>query len=155
VRALILDDENRVLLYRVTATNDEGVWHTPGGAVEPGETDEQALRRELEEETHATEMRIGPWIWTRRAVWGWLGVVYETLERTAIVDLAPTSIRPDPSDSLFIRGPQFRDARFEHRWWTLEELETTRDKLAPRRLPTLLRELLQQGPPHEEIDVGL
>jgi hypothetical protein len=40
------------------------------------------------------------------------------------------------------------------RWWTLDELEATTDKLSPRRLPSALRDLLERGPPPEPIDVG-
>jgi 8-oxo-dGTP diphosphatase len=44
----------------------------------------------------------------------------------------------------------------EVRWWTLEELLAAGDAVfAPRRLPTLLRDLLANGPPAEPLDVGV
>ena len=49
-RALVLDDADRVLLVRM-GDGDRAVWVTPGGGVEPGETDDEAVRRELLEET--------------------------------------------------------------------------------------------------------
>ena len=41
------------------------------------------------------------------------------------------------------------------RWWTLDELDTPASYFAPRRLPQLVRELLENGPPSEPIDVGV
>jgi hypothetical protein len=44
----------------------------------------------------------------------------------------------------------------EVRWWTLDELGTAADvTFAPRRLPSLLRELLRSGLPATPIDVGV
>ena len=44
----------------------------------------------------------------------------------------------------------------ELRWWTPGELEAATDvEFAPRRLPSLLRELLRDGPPSEPLDVGV
>jgi TDG/mug DNA glycosylase family protein len=152
VRAVMLDGADRILLFRYPTPGDPGVWVGPGGAVEPGETDEEALRREIDEETHVRDVEIGPWIWTRRHVWAWRGKVYDTRERFALVRVDATRVQPDSSDSLFFGGP---DTGFEHRWWTLEELHATRDRLSPRRLATVLSRLLEQGPPPDQIDVGV
>lgn len=46
VGAVVTDDAGRVLLVR-----EDGEWLAPGGEVEPGETHEEALIREVEEET--------------------------------------------------------------------------------------------------------
>ena len=40
------------------------------------------------------------------------------------------------------------------RWWTLDELEATREQFAPRRLADLVRDLLA-SPPARPIDVGV
>ncbi|RAQ94814.1 NUDIX domain-containing protein [Thermogemmatispora tikiterensis] len=48
VFALIFDDEGRVLLVH---RNDIDWWNLPGGGMELGETVEEAMRREVREET--------------------------------------------------------------------------------------------------------
>ncbi len=62
VRALLVDDADRTLLIRYG--NDYGMWWVgPGGGQEPGESDEQTLRRELLEELGLEEFEIGPLLW--------------------------------------------------------------------------------------------
>jgi len=51
VSALIYDDDGRILLVR---HSNGGVWATPGGAIEPDETPQDAVVRELWEETGLT-----------------------------------------------------------------------------------------------------
>jgi 8-oxo-dGTP diphosphatase len=59
VGAIVLDGEGRLLLIRRGTPPGKGLWSLPGGRVEKGETDVEALTRELAEETglHAT---VGP-----------------------------------------------------------------------------------------------
>jgi hypothetical protein len=41
-----------------------------------------------------------------------------------------------------------------HRWWTLDELEATGERLAPRALATRLRGLLRDGPSAGPVDLA-
>jgi TDG/mug DNA glycosylase family protein len=67
VRAAVLDEQRRILLLRY---GDEygGWWATPGGGREKGESDEQTLRRELDEEVGLVDFESGPLLWELR---GW------------------------------------------------------------------------------------
>jgi len=51
VGAVINDDRGRLLLIKRGHEPGLGLWSLPGGRVEPGESDAQALIRELREET--------------------------------------------------------------------------------------------------------
>lgn len=57
VRALIPNQEKAILLQKRT---DSGLWGLPGGAVEPGESALQALKREVMEETAITVVKACP-----------------------------------------------------------------------------------------------
>src|SRR5690606_24216528 len=60
---LILDDLGRLLLgQRPEGKPWSGWWELPGGKIEPGETVEQALVRELDEELGIRATRIYPWV---------------------------------------------------------------------------------------------
>jgi RimJ/RimL family protein N-acetyltransferase len=69
VGAIIRDDRNRVYVHRRTASRRllPGTWDIVGGHVEPGETREQALAREIEEETgwrlRRIEALVREWDW--------------------------------------------------------------------------------------------
>ena len=65
VRAALVDGQGRILLLRYA--DDYGEWWvTPGGGREEGETDEQTLRRELDEEIGLLDFELGPLLWERR-----------------------------------------------------------------------------------------
>jgi mutator protein MutT len=55
----VLIEDGRVLLIRRGKEPGRGLWSLPGGAVEAGETLEQALQREMREET-LLDVRVGP-----------------------------------------------------------------------------------------------
>jgi len=51
VGAVIKDAEGRLLLIKRGHAPGAGLWSLPGGRIEPGETDVEALVREMREET--------------------------------------------------------------------------------------------------------
>jgi ADP-ribose pyrophosphatase YjhB (NUDIX family) len=59
VGAVIKDDQGRLLLIKRGHEPGAGLWSLPGGRIEPGETDAEALVREMREET-GLAVQAGP-----------------------------------------------------------------------------------------------
>ena len=59
VGAVITDSRGRLLLIKRGHEPGAGLWSLPGGRIEPGETDAEALVREMREET-GLEVEPGP-----------------------------------------------------------------------------------------------
>jgi ADP-ribose pyrophosphatase YjhB (NUDIX family)/G:T/U-mismatch repair DNA glycosylase len=149
VRAVVLDPADRILLVRFEWPN-KSVWAPPGGGLEAGETHELAIVRELAEECGLRDFELGPWIWIREHWFpdmaGWGGQV----ERQYLVRTAAFEPAPDwTAEELRAEGIA------EQRWWTLEELEASNALFSPRRLPELVRDVIENGPPREPVDVGV
>jgi TDG/mug DNA glycosylase family protein len=149
IRAVVVDELDSVLLVRF-AFPDGDVWATPGGGIDAGESDEQAIRRELVEECGLEKPDLGPTIW-RRTHWktNMVGFAGQTeryvFVRTAAFEPAPRWTPEQLAD----------EGVAEIRWWTREELATSDTVFAPRRLPALVAALLRDGPPAEPVDVGV
>jgi 8-oxo-dGTP diphosphatase len=58
VGAVVFDDTGRLLLIRRANPPAKGTWSLPGGRVEPGESSEHAVVRELSEETGLTGILV-------------------------------------------------------------------------------------------------
>jgi double-stranded uracil-DNA glycosylase len=147
VRALVLDPADRVLLVRFADALGDW-WSTPGGGVEAGEGDADALARELAEEVGLRGFELGPLVWTRRhwlvnpRRWG------SQEERHYLVRVEPFEPRPDlTSAELAAEGVH------EARWFGLGELADV--VTGPRRLPELVGDLLEHGAPSEPVDAGV
>jgi 8-oxo-dGTP diphosphatase len=149
-RAVILDPADRVLLVRFEFPN-AGMWATPGGGIDPGETPEAAIVRELAEEVGLSGVEIGPWIWTREHVFPfWDGSWDGQVERYAFI--RTPAFEPQPRFTPEQLAAEFVTGM---RWWTQEELASSGEVFAPRRLPELVAALLRDGPPGEPVDVGV
>ena len=144
VRAVVLDPDDRTILMRYI----DDVWAVPGGGVDPGETDEDVLRRELAEELGLDEYDLGPMVWWREHWFPEMGERWGgQAERIYLVRAA----RFEPAPRLDLAAENV----VELRWWTLAELLASDAEFAPRRLPQLLSELLADGPRQEAVDVGV
>ena len=61
VGAVVTDEQGRLLLIKRGHEPGAGLWSIPGGRIEPGETDAEALVREMFEETGLV-VEVGPLI---------------------------------------------------------------------------------------------
>ncbi len=150
-RALVVDEDERILLVRF-GDGERAVWTTPGGGIEAGETDEQAIRRELLEEIGLESFELGPHVWTRTAHVPLLGGRWDgEIERVYVVRTRSFEALPGLGwDQLGAEGVT------AIRWWSLTTLEAAETTIfAPRRLPLLVRDLLANGPPAQPVETGL
>jgi len=60
VGAVVHDAQGRLLLIRRGHAPSAGMWSVPGGRMEPGETEREAVVRELAEETGLTVRPVRP-----------------------------------------------------------------------------------------------
>src|SRR4029453_7454392 len=100
VGAVVHDAAGRLLLIQRGHEPSRGLWSLPGGRVEPGETAEQAIEREVLEET-GLRVRAGAAV-GRGSIPG-NGVVYDVLDVSCV--LADPEARPvagdDAADVVF------------------------------------------------------
>lgn len=106
VGAIVHDAEGRLLLIRRGRPPGEGLWSIPGGRVEAGESDAEAVVRELVEETG---LRVEP-----RSLIGQVerpgpgGVTYDILDYAAIVVGGALMAGDDASDARWATPAELR-----------------------------------------------
>lgn len=151
VRALIVDNDDHVLLVRFEFPQ-ASAWALPGGGLEPNESPEQGLRRELHEELGLTDFEIGPHIWNRLHIIPLTNTDYDGQhERVHVV----RTERFDPEPTI---GWEAMRAELVHemRWWSLEEITQAADlRFAPQRLAELFGDFVSQGAPTHPIETGV
>ena len=149
-RVLLLDDSDRLLLFAGADPHvpDVRFWFTPGGGVDPGETLEEAARRELLEETGCSGVELSPPVWRRSTEFWFDGEHYRARETYVVARVPSWEVDTSGFTDLERRSVD------EHRWWTLEELLATSETVYPPDLPALLADLLQAGPPAEPREIA-
>ena len=138
-RILLVDGAGRTLMFRFTPDDRPPFWCTPGGAVDPGESYEDAAHRELLEET-GLDRDCGPQVARRQVEFRTIeGVEVEADERYFRVDV-------DAHDAT-AAGHTVLEQRVMQswRWFTRQELAAHDEPY----FPTDLIELLDATePPH-------
>jgi 8-oxo-dGTP pyrophosphatase MutT (NUDIX family) len=142
-RALLVTPEREILLVRYFAQAiGRHFWITPGGGIEQGESERDAVLREIAEETGLAGAPIGPAVWTRSVPIPWAEPPFVQRETYF---WTPTP-RFEPSAAAIPTEAERREIE-AYRWWRLEEIEASRERFAPRRIGALLRALFEQGLP--------
>lgn len=152
VRVLLVDDLERVLLFRGEGEDGLPFWFPPGGGVEDGETAEQAGVRELAEETGLRVDHPGALIGHRRHVITmtiWDGRLYDVREAWFL--LRCTAFDIDTSGFTELE----RATMTVHRWFARPELATSPERLVPRDLADLVDRLLDHGVPDPPLTLGI
>jgi 8-oxo-dGTP pyrophosphatase MutT (NUDIX family) len=149
-RALVIDDSKRLLLFRGELPELAPWWFAPGGALEPHETHEAALVRELGEETGLAidVATLSGAVWTRDYLFNWQGRVERHLERFFLVRVAQTDVdtsRFEATEAGVIRA---------HRWWHLDEIRASPERFSPEHLAEHLEPLLQGNLPAKPVELG-
>jgi 8-oxo-dGTP pyrophosphatase MutT (NUDIX family) len=139
-RVLLVDAAGRLLLLRwmhATAPERGSWWITPGGGLDPDEDATDGAARELFEETGL-----------RLTAADLIGPVFERDTDTEIDGtryLQHEVFYVGRVDAHEVDTCGFTDLEVasitDHRWWTQAELEATDERLSPRELPSLLRDL--------------
>ena len=142
-RVLLFDPAGDILLIRFVAQREDGpfvCWVTPGGEIEPGEDPATAAARELAEELGLAPPLVGP-------VHEDFGKTYTHLGETvrnydfyfaAQTDRSVPRLAGVTADEIALMQ--------EARWWTLEELEVTRERIFPAELAALARRVWGRAP---------
>lgn len=135
-RVLLFDRENRILLFLTTAPDTSRIarWITPGGGVEPGESQHDAAVRELYEETGLRVADLGAPVWSHDFTVEWDAADHATGHAqfyTVVADrFEPSRENWTPVEQVDV---------LEHRWWSLSELLSTAEPYEPKELIELIR----------------
>lgn len=136
-RVLLLDREGRLLLFHGHDPQDlsrGSWWFTPGGGIDEGETPVEAAARELQEETGLVvdPAALGQRVHDRITLFPWGGVNYRQIEDYFVLRIDAHEVDTAGFNAIETA------AVLGHRWWSLDELTTTQERIYPGELTDLL-----------------
>lgn len=147
-RALVFDPADRLLLIEYKAVrpapsnlDSKNFWFMPGGGLEPGESHEEACRRELGEEIGVHDVLLGPQVALCDGPFLLFDKSRDARERYFLVrlpdDRVDTSRLAETEDNPVVGT----------RWWPLDELAATDVRVEPAGLVDLARRIVRGDVP--------
>lgn len=154
-RVAVVDPDDRVLLLQATDPADRSRlpwWELPGGGIEPGESSEDAGRREVWEEAGLDGLEMSPPVWENRAVFDFGGYHFDQHEWIHVARHPGGDVRPGGLEPLEVMS--FVD------WeWVpvgeLGKLPAAGERVIPDWLVEQLPAVLAGGWPEAPIPMGL
>lgn len=142
MRALLFDPETQEILLIKALVPDTGaeLWFTPGGGMEPHETDLECLTREVAEETGLAVLPPARLVWTRSEQFVFMGNDYHQDERYYWVPVARFEVANRALEAH--EAETFLDAR----WWPLAQIAASTETFVPADLAALVTQLLERLP---------
>jgi 8-oxo-dGTP pyrophosphatase MutT (NUDIX family) len=131
-RLLLVDATGRVLLFRHNDGHGREFWATPGGGIEPGETAEQAARREAREELGTADVELVP-LWTGHTEFTFATRRVSQTETYFMVTRHSEVLLRDVHELHRLEGIT------EIRWWSLDDIDATEEPVFPRDLAARVR----------------
>ena len=152
-RALVFDPAGRLLLIEYEAVRpidparpeERGFWFMPGGGLEPGESHEEACRRELAEEIGVADAALGPVVATCEGPFHLFRKPRFARERYFVVRLPSDAIdtrRLAETEDNPVRGT---------RWWPLDALAASTERVEPAGLAALAQRIAAGDVPDQPV----
>lgn len=149
-RAILINSENKILLFKFKFPEIQGekvLWVTPGGGVEEDENFEQALKRELFEETGLILNLIGPWIWTKEVVFKGKRGDFVSYERYYLVKSDNTNIS---FENMTLNEVKTLNG---FKWWSIDEILSSSEEFFTTQIGSLLLEVIKGNIPNSPINI--
>lgn len=151
-RVVVLNPRREVFLIRSVDPADSSKpswWEIPGGGIDPGETSEHAVQRELREEAGIDDATIGPVVWVQHVEFDFGGFHFDQDE---VIHVAWTDQQHvgTPAGLESLEAIAFQEAR----WWPVQEVSESDEPFLPPDLPRLLPTLADGELPDPPLDIN-
>lgn len=151
-RAIVLNKQNQIFLFRYTFdffAEGESIWITPGGALDEGESFEEALKRELFEEMGIELTEQASFVLYRTPLYELKnGEKVRSEERFYLVHL-------DETEFSYVNWTESENKRMTAgKWWSVEEIKQSEEKFFSDDIVRILERFFRGDIPKEPEEIA-